>query len=106
MMSPDIERFVLYGAVKDPGHLLRKQPQEERRLRLQMFRRGYVPVLDITPLVQTEYDATKETFRYCITMYGVAVEQAQEVEGWLNGQLVTATPLTKLERLSNPSGLR
>lgn len=104
-MGPDIERFVIDGAVRDLGHLMRKQPQEERRLRLRMARKGYVPVLDITPLVHTQFNADKATFRYTITMYGVQVEDVREAEAWLNGSLVQPTLQTKLERLSNPSEL-
>lgn len=105
MMGPEIHRFAIEGAVADLGHLMRKQPQEERRLRLRMNRKGYVPVLDITPLVETVYDADKQTFRYTVTMYGVQVDDVREAEAWLNGNLVRPTLQTKLERLSNPSEL-
>ncbi|MCA1799868.1 MAG: hypothetical protein LC650_01055 [Actinobacteria bacterium] len=105
MIGPKIRRFVLEGAVADPGHLIRKQPTEEKRLRLQMFRDGHIPVLDIPPLVYTEYQQDKGTFLYSITMYGVEVEDAREAEGWLTGQVMKPTLQTKLERLSNPSEL-
>jgi hypothetical protein len=104
-MQPNIKRFVIEGAVADTGHFLRKQAHEEMRLKKRMYRDGYVPVLDIVPLADVQFDGDKETFRYAVTIYGVQVDDAQEYEGWLNGQLVTATPKTKLERLSSPSEL-
>jgi len=104
-MAENIKRFEISGAVKDLGHLVRKQPMEEKRLRLRMFRQGCVPVLDIPAIVESSYNQQKETFTYTITLYGAEVENAREAEGWLTGTLVRPTLQTKLERLSNPSEL-
>lgn len=107
MYGPNIKAFHIDGAVKDLGHLLNKQAHEEHRLKQRMFSDGYVPVLDIVPLVGTEYDADKETFRYAITLYGVKVkDEPWDYEGWLNGELVKATTGTKFARLSRTSELR
>jgi hypothetical protein len=106
-MGPELQRFFIEGAVKELEHLERKQFHEEMRLKQQMFRKGCVPVLDITPLVGHVYDADKETFHYVITMYGVRVEgDVWQYEGWLNGSLIRATTGTKFGRLLTASGLR
>lgn len=106
MYGPDLKAFHIDGAVKDLGHLLNKQAHEEHRVKQRMFSDGYVPVLDIVPLVYTEYDPVKETFRYTITLYGVQVkDEPWNYEGWLNGRLIKATTGTRFERLSSHSGL-
>ena len=99
-MAADIRSFVAEGAVKDPGHLINKQPYEEKRLRDIMRNSGYVPVLDITPTVETEFVKDKGTFTYQITVFGTKVSgDPWEYEGWLSGRLIPATPGLKLEQL-------
>jgi hypothetical protein len=66
-----------------------------------MYKRSCVPVLDIPPIVTSEYLPEREVFRYVITMYGVKVEDIEEYEGWLSGDLVRSTIQTKSERLLN-----
>lgn len=98
-MTADIRPFVAEGAVKDPGHLINKQPYEENRLREIMRNKGYVPVLDITPTVETEFLEKKGTFRYAITVFGTKASNPWEWEGWLSGRLIPLTPGEKLKRL-------
>lgn len=107
MQGPDIKSFHIDGAVKTLQDLDNKQLFEEFRLKKRMLNKGFVPVLDVTPLVATRYDAEKETFRYVITVYGVKVEgDAWLYEGWMNGKLISATLGTKFERLLSRSGLK
>ena len=102
-MAPDIRRFEIAGATKDTGYLLRKQAKEEARIKERMYKAGFVPVLDIVPVVETTYNNTKEIFHYSITMYGVQVDgDIEEYEGWLSGRFVKSTLSTKSDRLSNP----
>jgi hypothetical protein len=99
--GPDIRRFYIDGATKDPEHFLKKQAFEEDRLKARMLREQCVPVLDITPVVTFEYNPDKETFLWVITMYGVEVEDdACLYEGWLNGTLLPITSGTKWRQLS------
>lgn len=98
-MAADIRSFVAEGAVKDPGHLINKQPYEESRLKEIMRNKGYVPVLDITPTVETEYIEEKGTFKYQITVFGTKARNAWDYEGWLSGRLIPATPGLKLQQL-------
>lgn len=99
-MANDIRSFVSTGAVSDPGHLINKQPHEEGRLRDIMRENGYVPVLDITPVVNTEFLEDKGTFKYEITVFGTKVKGDPWLyEGWLNGRLLPLTPGSKLKEL-------
>lgn len=103
-MAPDIRRFEIAGAAKDTGYLLKKQYYEEKRIKRRMYRAGYVPVLDIVPVVETSYDQDKEVFKYSVTMYGVEVNgDIEEYEGWLSGRFIRSTLSTKSDRLSNRS---
>lgn len=104
-MGPDIKRFHITGAVKEEEHLRQKQMTEESRLKKRMFRKSYVPVLDIVPIVETTRIPEKETFRYNITIYGVRVDEPDKYEGWLSGEWIRSTPTTQLERLFSPSDL-
>lgn len=106
MLGPQFKRFFAEGAVKTLDHLQNKQAFEEDRLKQRMASCGYVPVLDITPLVGHAYDADKETFRYVITMYGVEVEETWKYEGWLSGELIKATNGTQFKRLSKAWALK
>jgi len=102
MGGPDIKKFEIEGAVRDTGHLLRKQGAEEKKLRARMSRQGYVPVLDIVPLVTTEYSQEKQTFTYVITIYGVESNGEEgEFEGWLSGRFIKSTPKDKSEQSSS-----
>jgi len=102
-MAPEIRRFEITGATRDTGHILRKQAHEEARIKKKMYKTGFVPVLDIVPIIETQYDNEKEIFHYSITMYGVQVEdRIEEYEGWLSGRFVRSTLSTKSNRLSNP----
>jgi hypothetical protein len=102
-MALDIRRFEVSGAVKDTGHLLRKQASEEAKIKDRMYRAGHVPVLDIVPVIETRYDQEKEVFHYSVTMYGVQVDgDVEEYEGWLSGRFIRSTLSTKSDRLSNP----
>lgn len=98
-MTKDIRSFVAQGAIADPGHLINKQPYEEARLDEIMRGNGYVPVLDITPVVKTEFLEDKGTFKYEITVYGMKARDPWSYEGWLSGRLIPATPGTKLKQL-------
>lgn len=99
-MGPEMKKFDIEGAIADPGDLIKKQAFEEDRLKARMLKRGYVPVLDITPIVTTEFLEDKGTFRYVITMYGVHSDEPWKVEGWLSGRWIQATTNTKSRRLS------
>ena len=93
--------FQISGAVKDNGYILKKQAWEEKRLKLKMFREGYLPVLDITPILGIEYDQKKEIFFYTITIYGILCEESiEDYEGWLSGRWIKSTTRTRLGRLS------
>ena len=73
-----------------------KQPGEEQRLGQMMRDRGYVPVLDITPVVTTEYLEDKGTFKYEIAVYGTKARDAHKWEGWLGGRLIKRAPSQKV----------
>lgn len=99
-MSNNIRSFVTTGAVADLGHLMSKQPYEEQRLIEIMRENGHVPVLDITPVVNTWYLEDKDTFKYEITVFGAQVKDDPWMyEGWLSGRLLPLTPGSKLRLL-------
>lgn len=98
--GPDIKKFEIEGAVRDTGHLLRKQGREEQKLRKRMAAQNYVPVLDIVPLVTTEYSQEKQTFKYVITIYGVESDGG-DYEGWLSGRFIRSTQTDKSEESSS-----
>jgi hypothetical protein len=100
-MAADIVTFSIQGASKDLGYVLKKQAHEEKRLKERMYKRSYIPVLDIPPVLETSYDQEKESFMYTITIYGVKVDNVEEYEGWLTGRLIRSTLQTKSDRLSS-----
>lgn len=97
--SPDIQRFTIEKFARDQGDILKRQFTDEKILKNRMYKRSCVPVLDITPVVVSEYIPEKEVFKYSVTMYGVKVDNIEEYEGWLSGRLIPSTIATKSERL-------
>lgn len=105
-MDREPKRFTIEGAVLKREHLLRKQFHEEMRLKKRMFKQGYVPVLDIVPIVNEVYNKDKGTIQYMITMYGVKTEDdVWKYEGYLTDRFIRASTRIQFERLWERSGL-
>lgn len=101
----NIEAFTATGAVADTGDFYKyKVYKVESDLMKDMAERGFVQVLDITPIINIEYSAEKECFLYELTMFGIEVgDDAWEYIGWMNGRLITRTPPSKSGPLSATS---
>jgi hypothetical protein len=102
MIAPDIMKFELNKIAKDMESVLIKQAHDEKKIKQRMFRKGYVPVLDIVPFTISSYDAEKQVFEYTVVVYGAKCdEKIEEYEGWLSGRWIQSSTQTKSERLSN-----
>lgn len=100
MIAPDILRFEINKTARDMESILFRQAHDEKKLKQRMYRKGYVPVLDIVPFMISSYDPKKEVFDYTIVVYGARCdERVEEYEGWLSGQWIPSSMQTKSERL-------
>jgi len=104
MIAPDILKFEITKFSKDLGDVIKRQGLDEKKLKERMYRRGYVPVLDITPFMISSYDAEKERFEYTVVIYGAKCDDdIENYEGWLNGNWIPSSMSTKSERLLSRS---
>lgn len=100
MIAPDIMKFEINRVARDMESVLAKQAHDEKKLKNRMYRKGYVPVLDIVPFTISNYDADKQVFEYTVVVYGAKCdENIEEYEGWLSGQWIPSSMQTKSERL-------
>ena len=102
-MDKNLIAFSQDGVVKDTGDLVMKQFAVEHQIELNMRHNGCVPVLDLVPELQTEYDAEKGVFHYTITMWGKPVKNPEKYEGVLGWQLIEITPGKKSKIYSKPA---
>jgi hypothetical protein len=104
MIAPDIMRFEISKVARDIEAVLAKQSYEEKNIKARMYRKGYVPVLDIVPFTISNYNADKQVFEYTVVIYGAKCdEKIEEYEGWLSGQWIPSSMQTKSERLLSHS---
>lgn len=98
MTDKTIKRFVLEGVSKDSGGIASRRDFLENQLMLDMQDKGYIPVLDLAPVLRIEYDAEREQFAWTLTIQGVHVgrKRAEELTG-ISGNLEVKrrTPPTK-----------
>ena len=93
-MIPEIKKFSETGVVKEEHRQLKKGHVADRIIGT-MRAEGYVPVLDMYPIMETTYWPEKELFKYEIAVYGAKVDDPWSYEGWLNGRLLPSTTKTK-----------
>ena len=99
-MIPEIVKFGEVGVTKEE-HLAMKKGHVVRRVVENMRNQDHVPVLDMFPLMDTDYWPEKELFKYEVAVYGVKVDNGWDYEGWLDGRLIGATPGTKFGQFWN-----
>lgn len=88
MTSRTIKRFQLDGTVMDTADLLRLRKTHENVLIEQMRADGYVPLLDLDPVMNTSFDGT--VFHFVLTMHGVyyGPKKAKKIYGITNNREV------------------
>ena len=94
---PELIKFEESGVTTNEGRMLKKG-HVVNRLVQNMRESGHVPVMDIPPVMHTEYWEEKDLFRFTIAVYGVEVENGWDYEGWLTGRLVPATMQVRSEQ--------
>lgn len=93
-MFPDIHKFTEDGVTRSEDRVMKKGFVTNRIIE-NMRGEGYVPVLDMYPMMQTEYWPEKDLFKYTIVVYGVKADNPWNYEGWLEGRFLPATTKTK-----------
>lgn len=68
-----IKRFSLDGEIYDDSAIPRLRSEYAKMIYQQMKESGYAVRLDIDPDFTIEYDYTKETFKFKISIYGTYV---------------------------------
>jgi hypothetical protein len=102
MFAPDILKFEVCKSAGDMEAILKRQGYDEIKLKERMYRRGYLPVLDIPPFMVHSFNQEKGTFDYTIIMYGAKCEEdIENYEGWLTGEWIRSSIKTKSDRLLN-----
>lgn len=100
MIAPDIVKFEVSRTAKDLESIISRQSNDEKKLKARMFKRGYVPVLDIPPFMIHSFNQDNGTFDYTLIMYGARCdENIEEYEGWLTGEWIKSSIKTKSDRL-------
>lgn len=98
MTDQNIKRFTLEGTSKDSGVLAASRDEYERHIIVSMQDEGYVPVLDLAPVLRIEYDEKRDVFNWILTVQGVFVgkRRAAELLGVSNGRVIKkSTPPNK-----------
>jgi hypothetical protein len=90
MTHKAIKRFQIDGQIRDDSDIARLREQYVKLLVNQMRDEGYVQVLDLTPAFSIEYDKTKSTYKFLLTMHGVfyGKVRARELYGVANSREV------------------
>lgn len=76
-VTKKIKAFPVDGQAIDIESIVRIRTEVESRIVDDMRERGYVPVMDITPELYTDYDEEQENFRFAIIVYGTYLGKAR-----------------------------
>lgn len=79
-----IKNFTQSGSFKDDKDILLIKDKYCNLIEDQMRAAGRVPVLNITPLWRTSWDADRQAYNFELTMFGVYVgkRKAETITGW------------------------
>lgn len=104
-MHDEIIRYSLEGTMTD-GNLVSRKEQYVHFVETWMRDEGVVPNLDLDPQFTLDYDATGETFRFSLSVYGnfVGGQQAWQAEGMTLGTMVMKPtfPIKSKESFATP----
>jgi ABC-type Fe2+-enterobactin transport system substrate-binding protein len=80
-----IKPFYIDGEAIDVEAVIRQRQELESRIIEDMRLKGYVPVLDITPELFTDFNVDKENFKFAIIVYGTYLgkKKSQQIMGML-----------------------
>lgn len=88
-MHNDIKSYRLFGEIDD-AHIEQTKERLIHSLEDHMRLDNHVPVLDIDPQFTLDYKQDREIFEFCLTLYGVEVDE-EEVEscaGMMEGRKI------------------
>lgn len=94
-MHDDIRKFSLEGEVSDRANLVTHRDELVRCVEDMMREEGFAPALDLDPQFTLDYDPSKESYAFVLTVYGIEVgeDQAWQAAGMMCGKLITrSTP--------------
>lgn len=79
-----IKDFTMRGTFKDDAQIPQMKDKYYALIEDQMRSTGRVPVLNMTPLWRTSWDAGREAYNFEMTMFGVFVgkRKALQITGW------------------------
>ena len=89
-----IKRFHLNGVIGDEAHTARLKTEYIRMIVAQMRSEGFVPRLDLNPDFTIDYNETKETFEFTLSIYGINVGK-KNIEWILGIDEFKAIPIQK-----------
>jgi hypothetical protein len=78
-----IKKFYLDGSIHDESAIGRLKNEYIRLLVTEMRLSGYVPRLDIEPDFTIDYNETKQTFNFALTVHGIHVGKRNSE--WISG---------------------